>query len=156
MPIRPELREYYGKEWRTVIRPRVLKRAGGQFDGKGQYLGGAKCEQSGKPDRKLVDVKSGAGSMLWRLTIMGWGRWTRDDRKSFSAWIVRGLPWRPRTVQCILTVAHLDHNPRDNQDSNLKALCQWCHLNYDRLHHKETRCEHKDASRPLLQEARAL
>jgi 5-methylcytosine-specific restriction endonuclease McrA len=26
MPIRPELRHFYGREWRTLIRPRILKR----------------------------------------------------------------------------------------------------------------------------------
>jgi hypothetical protein len=28
MPIRPELRKFYGATWRTVTRPRILKRAG--------------------------------------------------------------------------------------------------------------------------------
>ena len=31
----------------------------------------------------------------------------------------------------ILTVAHLDHNPANNADDNLKALCQKCHNTYD-------------------------
>lgn len=35
----------------------------------------------------------------------------------------------------ILTVAHLDHNPQNCADSNLKALCQRCHLTYDAKHH---------------------
>jgi hypothetical protein len=38
----------------------------------------------------------------------------------------------------VLTVAHLDHDPRNCDLSNLKALCQWCHLHYDRQHHAET------------------
>jgi hypothetical protein len=32
----------------------------------------------------------------------------------------------------ILTVAHLDQNPRNNEPENLKALCSVCHLNHDR------------------------
>lgn len=32
----------------------------------------------------------------------------------------------------VLTVAHLNHDTTDNRDENLKALCQSCHLNYDR------------------------
>lgn len=32
----------------------------------------------------------------------------------------------------ILTVAHLDQNPANNDRSNLKALCSVCHLNHDR------------------------
>lgn len=35
----------------------------------------------------------------------------------------------------ILTVAHLDHNPQNCADENLKALCQRCHLKYDARHH---------------------
>ena len=31
----------------------------------------------------------------------------------------------------ILTVAHLDHNPANNADDNLAALCQRCHNTYD-------------------------
>jgi 5-methylcytosine-specific restriction endonuclease McrA len=32
----------------------------------------------------------------------------------------------------VLTIAHLDHTPEHNDPSNLAALCQRCHLNYDR------------------------
>lgn len=37
----------------------------------------------------------------------------------------------------VLTVAHLDHNPQNCADENLKALCQRCHLRYDIEHHKK-------------------
>jgi 5-methylcytosine-specific restriction endonuclease McrA len=36
----------------------------------------------------------------------------------------------------VLTVAHLDQMPENNEDSNLAALCQRCHLNYDRKQRK--------------------
>jgi hypothetical protein len=39
----------------------------------------------------------------------------------------------------ILTVAHLNHTPEDCRDENLLAMCQGCHLHYDREHHAETR-----------------
>jgi len=39
----------------------------------------------------------------------------------------------------VLTVAHLDHNKNNNRFSNLKALCQKCHLNYDRSRHIHNR-----------------
>lgn len=35
----------------------------------------------------------------------------------------------------VLTVAHLNHIPEDTRDSNLRALCQRCHLTYDAKHH---------------------
>lgn len=39
----------------------------------------------------------------------------------------------------VLTVAHLDHRPENCADENLMAMCQGCHLHYDRDHHAETR-----------------
>ncbi|HET7386890.1 MAG TPA: hypothetical protein VFJ19_09545 [Nocardioidaceae bacterium] len=38
----------------------------------------------------------------------------------------------------ILTVAHLDHTPENCDPENLRAMCQGCHLHYDRDHHAET------------------
>lgn len=38
----------------------------------------------------------------------------------------------------ILTTAHLDHVPENCADDNLMAMCQGCHLHYDREHHAET------------------
>lgn len=56
--------------------------------------------------------------------------------------------WR---IQC--GVAHLDHNPANNSDDNLKWLCRKCHLLWDKTHHADTRKERKDQARPLLKEA---
>lgn len=39
----------------------------------------------------------------------------------------------------VLTVAHLDHTPEHSDEANLRAMCQGCHLHYDREHHAETR-----------------
>lgn len=39
----------------------------------------------------------------------------------------------------ILTTAHLDHTPENCADDNLMAMCQGCHLHYDREHHAQTR-----------------
>lgn len=47
----------------------------------------------------------------------------------------------------ILTTAHLDHQPENNDPSNLAAMCQRCHLAYDRAHHAETRRRNRDALR---------
>lgn len=38
----------------------------------------------------------------------------------------------------VLTVAHLDHTPENCEADNLKAMCQRCHLSYDRDHHAQT------------------
>ncbi len=57
-----------------------------------------------------------------------WGRCVeKQGRKAFFA---KG--------KIILTVAHLDHTPENCAPGNLKAMCQRCHLRYDRHHHAET------------------
>lgn len=48
-----------------------------------------------------------------------------------------GLTYGGSTI--VLTVAHLDHTPENVHPANLRAMCQACHLRYDRDHHAETR-----------------
>lgn len=68
-----------------------------------------------------------------------------------------GFDTPDRLVFIRLTVAHLDRTPGHDDDANLGALCQFCHLNYDRKVNqhraRSTRVLRKDAARPLLQEA---
>lgn len=42
-------------------------------------------------------------------------------------------------VRIVLTVAHIDRDKTNNDDANLAALCQRCHLNHDRHQHAENR-----------------
>ena len=48
--------------------------------------------------------------------------------------------WRrlPSDETVVLTTAHLDHTPENCDPANLRAMCQGCHLHYDRDHHRET------------------
>lgn len=40
----------------------------------------------------------------------------------------------------VLTTAHLDHDPTNNDEANnLRALCQRCHLDWDLKHHLASR-----------------
>ncbi len=137
MPIRPELRHFYqGPEWEAT-RKRILERAKN------------KCEQCGKRNHRKVWTRFLSGRMWWSTPRTRWRNHLGE------------LSYAPRfydaerRIRVVLTVAHLNHKPGDDRDENLKALCQWCHLNYDKLHHKETRSIHKDEKRPLLQEATA-
>lgn len=151
MPIRADLRHFYGREWRTVVRPRILARAGGIFSHTGLYLGGACCEQCRVPDRAVV------------LRVAGWWRWNcLRRRRTPNTWWHRengnptvGNPPADRLVRIVITVAHVNHVAGDDRDENLRALCQWCHLNYGRLHHHETRSARKDAARPLFRQLSA-
>ena len=46
----------------------------------------------------------------------------------------------------VLTIAHLDHQAANCQPSNLKAMCQRCHLVYDAKHHAQTRYLQRQAA----------
>ena len=149
MPIRPELRHFYRTPAWKEARHRVLARAGGEFDLLGHYLGGAKCEGCGKPDRTKVETRLSRGTiggprMWWRAVSSGW----------YNCEGVLSTPPRFYTIErfigVVLAVVHLNHTPGDDRDENLRCLCQWCHLNLDKLQHRKTRCTRKDLGRPLL------
>lgn len=69
------------------------------------------------------------------------------ERREQAGWRCEGSPDFPdcRAEQgqphpdtgsiVVLTVAHLNHDPRDNRPDNLRAWCQRCHLHHDREHH---------------------
>lgn len=48
-----------------------------------------------------------------------------------------GKPHPVTKSKVILTMAHLDHNPENNDLSNLRDWCQRCHLKYDERIHRE-------------------
>lgn len=131
MPIRPEFRKFYtGPHWRSVRR-RILARAKNR------------CEQCRVPNHANTIRSEG----MWRLLDAG-ASWHRNNGR-----VTTFEPMGIRFVRIALTIAHLNHTPGDDRSENLKALCQWCHLNYDRDHHRDTRSIRKDAARPIQWEA---
>ncbi|HTB10974.1 MAG TPA: hypothetical protein VK752_05360 [Bryobacteraceae bacterium] len=141
MPIPAELRrQFYGPKWRKEVRPRILERAG------------HKCEKCFAPN--YTQVKRYGGNWLQIKVKFG-------EKPERLWWADNGWRANPprkgvdkiRTVTIVLQVIHLNHTPGDDRDENLRAFCQWCHLNYDQVQHKETRTTRKDAERPLLQVA---
>lgn len=118
MPIRKELRHlYHGPAWRK-IRDRILARAGNR------------CERCGKPNCAQLQVTRRG---IWYDVRCN--AWLNDKGKS-SAFNWPGLTkLSVYTIRCVLTIAHLDHNPHNNSDENLQALCQHCHLKHDRHFH---------------------
>lgn len=53
--------------------------------------------------------------------------------------LTMSIPLEAKPIRIILTVAHLDHQPENCDYSNLKAMCQRCHNNYDSKHRSQTR-----------------
>ncbi len=114
MPIKPENKHRYPKNW-CEIRTSILERAMN------------KCEGCGLPNHCFV----------WRDSIGGFCE-ERPDTLPIIEWQKAAFP-PVRRVKVVLTIAHLDHTPENNDHTNLKALCQKCHNNYDREHRKQTR-----------------
>ena len=48
-------------------------------------------------------------------------------------------PKTGKEAKIVLTIAHLDHTPENNDPENLRALCQRCHNQHDAQHRAETR-----------------
>lgn len=116
MPIRPENRARYPKDWPAISRRIRFERAGNC------------CEQCGVPNHALGG-RTPDGQ--WHKA-----RNTGCDRRlpePGSDWWCDGPNGAHmlRIVRIVLTVAHLDHTPENCDDENLRAWCQRCHNLYD-------------------------
>jgi hypothetical protein len=81
------------------------------------------CEHCGKQCRKT-------GELLSEFILRRWGNEQGQ---------IIGNEWRDAVdfpKKYSLTTAHLDQNPKNNDPSNLKALCMVCHLQHDRPYFK--------------------
>lgn len=71
-----------------------------------------------------------------------------------------GRPHPTTGSYVVLTVAHLDHDPRNCAAGNLRALCQRCHLRYDHAQHvahaRETRGRRLGLQRMALEAVPAV
>lgn len=61
--------------------------------------------------------------------------------------VENGKPHPCTGSRVVLTIAHLDHNPANNEPSNLRALCQRCHLAYDLDEHLRVRAHNQRRAR---------
>jgi hypothetical protein len=62
--------------------------------------------------------------------------WSGTDEKEYAELCKKN---GDHVVKVVLTVAHIDRDKTNNDDNNLAALCQRCHLNHDRHQHTENR-----------------
>lgn len=115
----------YPPNWKTEIRPRIMKRANNT------------CEFDGCDFKHLEYV----WSVKHRGRVTGWYRDFKEADKhptticskiNFKTKRTELIP-NPKKVRVILTIAHLDHDETNMEitDDRLKAACQLCHLRYD-------------------------
>ena len=64
--------------------------------------------------------------------------------------VVNHQPHPVTGSRVVLTVAHLNHTPEDCRPWNLRAMCQRCHLSYDRATHARNRRRTLDQRRGQL------
>lgn len=119
MPIRPENRARYPKDWKRIA-DAIRERAGNRCEGSPAY-----------PDCRVPN-----GAVGYRVD----GRWVQIGESIDAAGLASDAAMDDghRVVRIVLTVAHLDHTPENCEPQNLKAMCQRCHLTYDTEHHKRT------------------
>lgn len=122
MPIKPENKARYPADWKAIStavkesqgwRCHFCKAQHGTIIARGQ---GRFLDTYMTDDAEVYSANSGE--------MVGYVRMSDYD--------VKGM------VKVVLTTAHLDHTPENCAPSNLRALCQQCHLRYDALHHAAT------------------
>ncbi len=118
MPIKPELKKLYPDNWKEISL-RIREESGGN------------CQFCGRPAVENLCVSHGG---LW------YDREMQVWRDRFGNHYQGLVPvYTMREVDIVLTVAHLDQDPRNCRPENLRALCQYCHNRYDRpwrIHHQ--------------------
>ena len=123
MPIRRALRWFYPIDWRELSAFIRFRRARGR------------CECCGRPHGKTVQH-------------LGDGRWWDDDHRHWrdgAGKVLQELAppqdmiMTPRQTRVVLATAHRDHDPTNNRDGNLVALCQRCHMLNDKEEHLRRR-----------------
>jgi hypothetical protein len=91
-----------------------------------------RCEHCDRPCRKPKEPWLAFCDRLLNEEDYNWYAETADEVSDDSG--LSTLVERPQRFT--LTVAHLDHNPANNEPSNLRALCSGCHLAYDAELHR--------------------
>lgn len=126
MPIRPETRHLYPPraEWARIRRD-ILERAGNACECRGECElvehNGGRCAA---PNGQIVERSHTQTPGFIEVEF-----WRAHEHDGACC----GGECGGRRV--VLTIAHLDHDPTNNDPANLRAWCQRCHLRYDRHEH---------------------
>lgn len=128
MPIKPENKSRYPPNWKEITAA-IRKRA----DDKCEFCG---AENGAIGYRDTEGKFYGSEVIINLMEDKGYDIFFHELSNVADA--ERFTP-----IKIVLTVAHMDHIPENCEASNLKALCQKCHNNYDKDHRKKTRRETK-------------
>lgn len=109
------------KEW-ALIRLRIMARAGDECECEGECDLSHDNGRCSAPHREFIDRKRGRDGRY----VGAWSEHTHGTE------CVGG---ECEATLVVLTIAHRDHKPSNNDNANLAALCQLCHLRLDRHEH---------------------
>jgi hypothetical protein len=123
MPIRPENKALYPENWKEISYRIRVERAKNR------------CEKCGIINHSVI--RRLPDGTCRRPTAVDWDMIYSRIRYCHSN-MTESLK-RHGFTKIVLTVAHLDHNPANCSDDNLRALCQKCHLGYDMDRHISNR-----------------
>ena len=124
MPIKPENKERYPANWKALSHRIRFDRAGGRCECDGRC--GADHKAESEQLKRALDL---ADEHTESLYFAGDYRRCPERHGSDALW---RLLFDQDPARVILTTAHLDQTPENNDERNLMALCQRCHLAYDR------------------------
>jgi len=108
----------YPKNWKA-IRQEILKRAKDR------------CEFCNAPNH-AYGYREYGGSKEGTFQLVSY-----DHEEALDTIDVHS--WDAKLIRIVLTIAHMNHKTMDSRRSNLKALCQRCHNNYDADHRRKNR-----------------
>lgn len=121
----------YPANWKSEIRPAILKRANHCCEkcGVGNYA-------AVRWDKENKEWERACGNI--HIDAIGLGDCTyKDARELVTFWNDVHNDGGGKWIVICLTIAHLDHDISNNDYSNLAALCQRCHLSLDAAQHKQ-------------------
>jgi len=123
MPIRDDIRHHYGREWKKVTRPRILARAKVEhyFPDREETRQVPRCECTGQCGFKHETTDGRCCELDHEPNVTFNEHGTRK----------RGRRLTHERATVYLTVAHLDQDSANMEDSNLLAVCQQCHNRMD-------------------------
>ena len=127
----------YPPNWKTEIRPAILKRANHKCENCGvpNHAVGFRDEQGAFNSTRgnIVHDLAGHGLSYPSLNHLPF----QDAREICE--VCNDSDLGEKYIVIVLTIAHLDQDTTNNDFSNLKALCQKCHLRHDAIPNRVNR-----------------
>jgi len=124
----------YPKNWKTEIRPRILRRAG------------QRCERC-RVKNYDTGYRGKDGKFYSSSLIMAALEYKNYDYFEHE---LSHIDLDKKPLKIVLTLAHLDHGLHDHSDENLQALCQRCHFLLDREQHMRNSRKTRNAKKGLV------